>query len=106
MNREEFEDLVVRWHNNGLKLMANKSDDYANEGDILQDFDHLHQLCRLLDIQPAKRAEDTARFMVVVKLCRDANLIGRTAQNESRADTLFDLTNYLLLYRAMLEVKK
>lgn len=105
MTREEFNDLINRWHAQGLELMTSKSDDYASEENVLQDFDHLHQLCKLLDIRPAERPEDTVRFMVIMKLDRDANLIGRNAQNESRADTLMDMQNYLYLYRAMLEAK-
>lgn len=106
MTREEFEDLVIRWHHTGLDVMRGKSDDYAREGDVLQDFHNVHLLCQILNIDPAQRPEDTARFMMIAKLDRDANLIGREAQNESRADTLMDMQNYLLLYRTMLEVKE
>jgi hypothetical protein len=104
LTKEEFEDLVEKWHVFGLELMTRKNADYAGAGDVLQDFYRLHILCSVLHINPAKRPEDTARFMMLVKLDRDANLIGRSAQNESRMDTLQDLHNYLYLYRAMLEV--
>lgn len=105
MNRADFEALVEHNHQAGMKLMRSKGDDYAGEEDVLQDFNRVHLLCQLLNIDPAKRPEDTARFLIVLKLDRDANLIGRTAEHESRQDTLQDMHNYLHLYRAMLADK-
>lgn len=101
MKRSEF----LQRMNEGAKRRAGihlaKSSDYASEDDCLLNFKQVHQVCKILDIDTRRSAQDIALFFVVCKLQRICNLRGKVEKNESRRDTVDDCHIYLDLADAL-----
>lgn len=103
MNLDKFLALADARVKQRMDLLRKKGQDYATDTDKLANGKRLHQLCKLLDIRPADRPEDTFFFLLMLKIDRDRNLVreNKPPENESRQDTLQDLRNYVDLYEAM-----
>jgi len=102
MNSKDFMDLVHGSFKDRVKLCERKSHDYATD-DCLSNFTRLAKICDQLRINVGK-PYGTALFLIVLKIDRLCNLLwsGATPTNESLADTLNDMQNYIDLLRAIL----
>lgn len=104
MKSAERAALWRRWAEEALALSERKTQDYADEEDVLRNFKLRHQLLSLLDIRPHERAEDVYLADILLKLQRLCNLLHsrRRPANESVQDTLVDMINYINLLRTAL----
>lgn len=96
MEGKEFEKLVKDIEKERQKLLIGKSHDYATT-DVLSNFKRMHVLCKTLDIDPRRSSQDCAMFLLMLKMDRWNNLKsqGKTPENESVKDTIFDAHNYI-----------
>lgn len=94
MNRSKLTSIVIAIHEARVGLLLNKGADYAGE-DVLANFKRVNNLCKLLNIDPRGSSGDCARFLMMLKIDRWCNLIGKTPKNEAIEDTIRDLHNYI-----------
>lgn len=97
MTQEEQIDGIKHLHEVELELLKSKGSDYANE-DVLANFKQVSEVCRLLNID-SRTLYGTHLFYIILKVQRICNLLSseKEPKNESIADTLVDLRNYIAL---------
>lgn len=100
MNREELRRFLTDLQREADALLFAKSQDYAGEEDALGAFRRLAAVCGNLLRLPLTPS-DMAVILLVLKLDRDRNLVGRSPTNESRHDTHLDGLNYYRLFAAV-----
>ena len=96
MDRSKFIAEATCISTDRCGLLIDKNKDYATE-DFLSNFKRMNQLCKLLDIDVRRSPGDCARFLVMLKMDRWCNLIGKGTppKNESIRDTVLDVLNYI-----------
>lgn len=105
MDRLKLIDIMDTLHQERMALMEGKGQDYSTE-DVLSNFKRMSKMCSLLEIAPAQSPVDCALFLMLLKIDRWCNLrrSGADPKNESLADTIKDLHNYIdLAYACELE---
>ena len=107
MKQEEQLKFIEEINSKGIELLKSKGYDYASDGDVLKNFKEMHQLIKLLGVDMNK-VEGVNMFYILLKVQRLCNLLfsGKTAKNESIADTLIDLRNYTDLLNCTLKEKQ
>ena len=104
MNRVELIERMNKTHDDRMKLMGGKSDDYASQEDTLSNFKRMFVLCETLGVNPGRSPFDCAIFLLLLKIDRLCNLRrkGAKPKNESVKDTILDAHNYLDLSEALM----
>lgn len=95
MDRTRELKTIQTVHDDRMKMIAGKAQDYATE-DVLSNFKRMTILCKELDIDVRRSPGDCARFLFLLKLDRWCNLNkkGAVPLNESIRDTVLDGHNY------------
>lgn len=106
MKQEEQLKFIEEINSKGIELLKSKGYDYAGL-DVLKNFKQMDQLTKLLEVDMTS-IEGIHMFYIVLKIQRLCNLLfsGKTAKNESIADTLIDLRNYTDLLNCTLKEKQ
>ena len=102
MNVVTFEKLLGAWYNKSVELHRRKGHDYATEDDMLANFKRMHKVCKLYDINPAKRPGDVFWFYMFIKIDRLRNILqaGKDPECEAVSDSYDDLVLYTKLLMA------
>jgi len=107
MNVETLRTYLADLQAIELEINNAKRSDYANDEDVLQNFEITHIICKALQIEPAKSAIHVALFFVVHKIVRLANLTPQgepcTPANEALFDTIVDTRLYTALMGAAIQ---
>lgn len=105
MNQQHQLKFIQEINDKGIELLKSKGHDYAGD-DILKNFKQMHSLLKILEINTSK-IEGIHMFYIVLKIQRLCNLFfsNKEAKNESVADTLIDLRNYVDLLNCTLKEK-
>lgn len=106
MKQEEQLKFIEEINSKGIELLKSKGYDYAGL-DVLKNFKQMDQLTKLLEVDMTS-IEGVHMFYILLKIQRLCNLLfsGKTAKNESVADTLIDLRNYTDLLNCTLKEKQ
>lgn len=95
MTREEFQTFHKWMTDNGRDLCRKKSEDYAKDEDVMQNF----KLCEVMDICSVETGflvRLCDKFQRLVNVIRDGNSV----EDETEFDTLLDEINYRILLAA------
>jgi len=89
--------LVESVHNECTALLVSKVHDYAKDDNVFQNFQHVHMLCKILDVDPRRSPSDAAMYLVLLKIDRWCNLRAKNVSpmHESKRGTVVDLHNYI-----------
>ena len=108
MNRSDFTALTSGIQEDRTALLISKAHDYATD-DVLSNFKRMNKICAQLNINTARSSWDCAMFLLMLKVDRWCNLTNaeKKPANESIADTVKDLHNYIdLAYGCQVEGDK
>lgn len=108
MERGKFYKQVEELNRNRIAISKKKSEDYANNEDVLSNFKRMSAAAQALNLD-VKTPHGYALFMVLLKLDRFNNLAkdGKKPNFESLLDTVQDAHNYLdLSYACYIEGDK
>lgn len=94
---KDFHSLVDKWTKKIKDISTKKGQDYASKEDTLLNFKNTCKLCKLLNIDVRESPEEVARFYIITKELRLANLKGRDPANESVEDSELDRLTYIFL---------
>ena len=98
MNKQEQIELITDLDKNLIDILNSKSQDYATEFDVLNNFKQVSSAAKALNIDITD-ATNYALFMVILKIARLTNLINnnKTPNNESIEDSFLDGISYFKL---------
>lgn len=101
-NREDLAFILKTITETASKLLISKNEDYANETDIFQNFEHVAQLVKTYNIDLTTR-RGVKNFYILIKFDRYMNLENskKEPSNESVMDTIVDMLNYMILGEGM-----
>lgn len=100
MKNDKFTELVTSGAERRAAMLLKKGSDYDQiDKDRLSSFKKVAHIANELEVAGCTqfKGSDIANILLILKQVRDANLktSGRTAQNESRVDTVDDMHNYI-----------
>ncbi len=98
MTREKQIEILQGFDQELIDILKKKGNDYADEGDVLDNFKRLAAAAKILNIDVTTPV-GYALFMVVMKVDRITNLLSQNKQpeNESLEDSFKDGVGYLKL---------